>query len=273
MAAAAVLAWAPGAALAGPAELYYERSLMVAADARCDLFEARVAAALEASAWQARGAALRSGADEAALRLVRARAENKARGAACGSADLTTAAARVKDAFQGWAKTSRMTFPGQAAPWVADRTAYRSARWKLSQNARFGFDAVTFGYAGRGEAAALVAVAEFKDGARPYAARLVMRDPARAPKPWLVKTGGVPRSALRTVMAQAAAAAEATLAPGDGTALAFRFPPRAADQISALDPRERFEIEFLFPDDTVRTARLEVGDFAAGRAFLAMGAL
>jgi len=272
-AACLVAALAPAAAAAHPADLYYERTLMTAAGARCGLFEPRVSAALDAAAWQARGAALRSGADEAALRQVRARALAKAGAAPCASTDLKTAAARVKDAFAGWAKVSRMTFPGQAAPWVADRTAYRSARWKLSQGARVGFDTVTFGYAGKGEGAALAAVAAFRDGARPYAARLVLRDPTRAAKPWLVKTGGVPRSALATVMAEAAAPAEASLANGAETALAFRFPARAADRIAALDPRESFQIEFLFADDTVRTARLEVGDFAAGRAFLAMGAL
>jgi hypothetical protein len=38
--------------------------------------------------------------------------------------------------------------------------------------------------------------------------------------------------------------------------------------LASLDPRESVAIEFLFPDDVVRRAYVEVGDFAAGRAFL-----
>ena len=41
--------------------------------------------------------------------------------------------------------------------------------------------------------------------------------------------------------------------------------------LAALDPREAVAIEFLIPSagaDQVRTAYIEVGDFAAGRAFL-----
>jgi hypothetical protein len=43
--------------------------------------------------------------------------------------------------------------------------------------------------------------------------------------------------------------------------------------LSSLDPREAVAIDFLFASrngpDQVRTAYVEVGDFAAGRAFLA----
>jgi hypothetical protein len=39
-----------------------------------------------------------------------------------------------------------------------------------------------------------------------------------------------------------------------------------------LDPREAVAVEFLFSGDRVRTAYVEVGDFAAGRAFLQVAA-
>jgi hypothetical protein len=61
---------------------------------------------------------------------------------------------------------------------------------------------------------------------------------------------------------------------GARSGVAFRFPVAAADALAGLDPRESVAIEFLFPGvggDTVRTAYVEVGDFAAGRAFLAAG--
>ena len=50
-----------GASPNGAAERFYERSFVLAADARCRLFEPRLTHALEAATWQARGAALRHG--------------------------------------------------------------------------------------------------------------------------------------------------------------------------------------------------------------------
>ena len=49
--------------------------------------------------------------------------------------------------------------------------------------------------------------------------------------------------------------------------------PGAAEALAALDPREPFALEFLFRDGSVARARFEAGDFAAGQAFLAMGAV
>lgn len=272
-------ALAPLVAQALPAaDLFYERTLMRAADARCGLFAPQVSAALGAAAVQARGAALRSGATAAALTEVETRARAKAAGTACASPDLVRAAARVRDGFAGWARTARMTFPGERAAWKADRTAYRSPAWKLSQSTRMGLDEATFGLAGRHDAPhALLAVARFSDGARPYAARLVLRDPARSSRPWLpdARTGEAPpRQIARVELAQAKSAASTSLAPaGARDALAFRFPAEAARALTGLDPREQFAVEFVMADDSVRTARFEVGDFAAGRAFLALGAL
>ncbi|NWE54364.1 hypothetical protein HX774_18365, partial [Brevundimonas sp. P7753] len=53
----------------------------------------------------------------------------------------------------------------------------------------------------------------------------------------------------------------------------WTFSTEAADALAQLDPRESFVIQFLFRDDSVAEARFEAGDFAAGRAFLAMGAI
>ena len=52
------------------------------------------------------------------------------------------------------------------------------------------------------------------------------------------------------------------------------FPPEAARALAVLDPRESVTMELVFPTRTgerVETALIEVGDFAAGRAFLAAG--
>src|SRR5258705_3795195 len=91
----AALAAAPGLARAQPADLFYERTVMVAADFRCGLFAPDVAAALVAGAAQARGAALRAGASEASLRDLERTARGKAASATSGSSDIALAAARV----------------------------------------------------------------------------------------------------------------------------------------------------------------------------------
>ncbi|MBS0298212.1 MAG: hypothetical protein JSR45_18080 [Proteobacteria bacterium] len=262
------------ASAATPLDLYYERTLMSTAQARCGLFTAPIGAALEASAAQARGAALRGGADMASVRATAAHAVAKIDEVGCNSADLRVAAQRVRTAFEAWTHVTRMTFPGEAAGWKADRTAYRSAQWKLVQPSKALGSPVQFGMAGRGSGSVLLTVAEFPDGARPYAARLVFRDALRAPNPWLGAPSSrplPPRAASRAVMAQDKADADPMLAWGHAGAVAFRFPTEAADALGGLDPREQFAVEFLFPGDQIRTARFEVGDFAAGRAFLRLG--
>lgn len=280
------------AAAAGPVaaasalDLYYERSLMAAADFRCRLFDAQLAAALAAAQAQARGAALRSGAEETVVAQVRGRAQAKADAAGCRSRDLTLAADRVRKAFEGYSRLQKMTYLGQLGSWQADRAASaKVATWRLSQTSATGRDQVIFGLAAKSKAPlALTATAAFADGRWPYAARLVMRDPARTPRPSL---GGVfarsldkvplsrrlpPRSVARVVQAEERGMAEALLLPpGAKTGLSVRFPLTARAQLAALDPREAVAVEFVFAGarrDDVRSAYFEVGDFAAGQAFL-----
>jgi len=257
---------------ASASSLYYERSLMAAAGARCNLFTPQIAAALEAGAQQARGASLRGGMAMNDVKAVRARAMAKASSVPCNAADLTTAAGRVRTAFDAWTRLTKMTFPGEHAPWYADRSTYRSTQWRLSQTGRAGTVVSTFGIAGDLDRNALLGVAGFA-GQQPYAARLVMRDEARAPLPWLGTPATrplPPRSASRVILAEGKAAAETGLLTRPATAgVAFRFPARAAEALATLDPRERFAVEYLFAGDRVVTATFEVGDFAAGRAFLA----
>lgn len=265
-----------GAARAGaPLDLYYERSLMAAAGARCGLFSAEVDAALAASAAQARNAALRAGQAGAQVEAVGGEAAARARSVPCGSPDLATAASRVRAAFDGWSRMTRVSYPGAGGGWTADRTVYRSPSWRLVEAAPGG---AAFGIAGDLQAPAALAAVLGADGAAPYAARLRFRDPDRDARPWLAAPGRPalpPQAMLRTIFAEAEAPAgpglAQNLAQSGRPATAFRFPAAAAEALAALDPREQFEVEFLLPAGQVRTARFEVGDFAAGRAFLALG--
>ena len=276
---------APALAHATAVDAYYERSVMAAANQRCGLFNPQLASALASSQAQARGAALRSGATSTGLAQVEQRARGKAWGVACTSADIVKAADRVRAAFDGYSKLQRMSFPGDTADWQAVRdTSRRAPIWKLSQAERFGWDNLIFGLAGQGDARVLLAVANFSDNAQPYAARLVMRDTSRAPEPYLnviqanskgrlpLSARTPPRSATRAYLAEARADADAALLPaGARSGIAFRFPAAAAAAMADLDPREAVAVEFVFGGagaDQVRTAYVEVGDFAAGRAFL-----
>lgn len=269
------------------AQLFYERTVMTAADSRCRLFDRPTASALQAGASQARGAALRAGSTSRELRDIQRRAQSKAAGVACTSPDLTLAAGRVRTGFAGYARLQKMSYPGDTAAWEADRAvSARMNMWGLSQTVRFGYDRMTFGIAaGPTQAPALTAMATFADGAAPYAARLVLRDTQRVGEAYLDKRdadakGRIPLAsrlppggATTAFSAEARDAAPRDLLPADlKSGWSFRFPLAASEALAQLDPREAAAVEFLFANrsggDTVRRAYLEVGDFAAGRAFL-----
>jgi hypothetical protein len=277
--AAPAAAWAESAAA-----LLYERTLMDRAGARCHLFTPEIAAALAAAGAQAKGAALRSGATAAGLRQIEDRAELKAYAVPCTSPDLAIAADRVRKAFDGYAALREMSYPGTVSSWQADRKPWPlvvkgkvqpGPRWRLSQSAGGG---VVFGMtSGPG----LVAVTTTPDVGAASGARLILRDPARAadavidPRRNDLQGRAPPRSVTQAFLAQSIGPAPASLLPpGARDGAMVMFPPEAARAMAALDPRESATVEFVFPTRTgerVETALIEVGDFAAGRAFLAAG--
>jgi hypothetical protein len=278
----ALLADVRTAAAQSPFELYRERTAMLATGDRCGLFDAPTRAALAAGQSQARTAALRAGADDQSLDRGAATAKLQVAGLACAAPIVQREAKRVRDAYVLYSGLHRMSFPGDVGAWRADRTlSVHSASWMLAQDAFAGQDKVVFGLAGReGEQAMTVAVSD-PDGAQPYAARILLRDPARAPQAY-IPGGGAPlsarapvRAAAKVIMAEAKAPADRALLPvGTSAASAFRFPSETLDDLKRLDPREAISVEFLYPSargDVVRTAFLEVGDFNAGMAFLKMG--
>lgn len=271
---AAALLGLPGMASAGAADTYYERAFVVAADARCNLFAPQIDAALNAATAQARGAALRSGAGEADLSAVATRARSRAGTVSCTDPQLATVRARVDGAFAGWLRTPRMVFPGARRPWTANRVGSAEVNWRLQQMSVVGASPVAFGYAGKGVTPDLTAVVSFVGRSRPYAARIVLRDPVRVPRPWLAGDGLAPVSARASLWATGVSPAELTLlAEGRRAGEAWRFPAATAAALERLDPRETFAVEFHFRDGSVATAKFEAGDFTAGRAFLAMGML
>ena len=274
-----------GAATSG-AEAYYERALMQAADARCHLFSPQLGSALGAATAQARGAALRGGATNKGLAAVALQAGAKQAGLPCNSKDLGIATARVRAAFDGYGKLIRLNFPGDDAGWQADRTLpLHTPIWRLSQKPAGASTPLIFGLAGDyAHPAQLLAVGDFSPGQTPYSAQLMVRDIARAPEPYLQAVSvsawaklplaerAPPRSGVLVFAAEARADADKTLlSRGSTSGVAFRFPAAAARALAALDPREAVTLEFLVQDRTgvrARRAYVEVGDFAAGQAFL-----
>ena len=290
IAAALALASASGACAGTPAvELFYERAVMTAADGACRLFAPDVGAALAAAKAQARGAALRSGADPASLAGIETRATAVVGAAGCQSADIATAAARVRSAFEGYVHLDRMEFPGELAAWTAMRPPTDGiAHWRVYQRGRFGWDAMMFGLVGHGAERPLMAVASFADDAQPASARLIMRDASITSGPYLdarqadvagrlpIDARLPPRSATRIFTAEAMSPAGHDLrGPDMASGWAFRFPAAATEALAGLDPREAVAVEFEFAGEdgeSVRTAYVEVGDFTAARAFQAVQA-
>lgn len=275
---AGVIAAVPMAALADATRPFYDRSFMLAANEKCRLFAPIVAEALTSAALQARGAAVRAGTSPEDLTATAGRASARASQTACADPELVMVTGRVADAFAGWAETPRMSFPGTKSAWDGDRYALVGPGWRLKQTVQTGQSPVTFGLIGdAGRSEALAAVVTFVGRNRPYAARIILRDAARAPQPWPAgsRAGDLPpETQRRAIFATANAEADASLLLAERKqGQAWRFPDSATDLIAQLDPREAFAIEFLFSDDSVARATFEAGDFAAGRAFIDMGAL
>ncbi len=275
---AATVTLSPLAAAAEGTGTYYDRAFVLAAHQKCRLFAGPVAGALSAATLQAHGAALRGGAAETTLRETAGRARARAAAVSCTNPELTVVRDRVADAFDGWARTPRMTFPGTRAAWSADRLRREDAGWRLMQASATGASPVTFGVSADPLGAqTLSAVVSFVGQPRPYAARIVMRDPGLSPRPWLTPAGIAvlpPESQRRTVWSAGTDAADQTLlSEGRRQGEAWRFPDAGADSLAALDPREPFLIQFLFRDGSIATARFEAGDFAAARAFVALGTI
>jgi hypothetical protein len=287
--AAGVLALAaalgPTPAGAGAMDLYYERSLMAEAGVRCGLFTPPVQSALVSAREQARGAALRAGVAPREIQAAGERGRARARSVPCESRDLSVAAQRVRSGFEGYARLMRQDFPGDISGWKADRSvSAQKVLWRLTQETRQGNAQMRFGLAGRSGNDGLLAVASLPSGSAPYAARIVMRDRRLTAGAYLDSRGEslrslplsrrMPRSGpFESYSAEARFPAGADLLPpGMKAGWAFRFPAQAAAAIADLDPREAIQVEFLVANGPPQRLYVEVGDFAAARAFLAVRA-
>jgi hypothetical protein len=268
----ALIAATPATALAAAQERYYERSFVLAADQRCGLFDTQLSAALTAAAGQARGAALRAGTSARELAETARRARARAATTPCDSGELKTVGGRVETAFSGWSRTARMTFPGERSDWIANRAVHARPTWRLVQDSAVGASPIRLGVVGGMDRPdVMAAVVSWHGRPRPTGARIVLRDVSVAPQPWLARELP-PQAQRRAIWSSGVSAAEPGLLPAQRDAgQAWRFPAVAAEAMARLDPREAVAVEFVFRDGSVARSTFEAGDFAAGRAFLAMG--
>ncbi len=280
-------------ATAAPAaeDALYERAAVLAADARCKLFDAKTRAALEAAMVQARGAMIRGGAPAKSVESIERFAASAGNRWDCNSPDMKVIAGRVESAFSAYHKYTEMRFPGDVRTWIAQRyTAERTARWRVFQTAKtsqaqYGFGVAEF----NGQKGLLLVV----DGelARPRSVVLMMRDPRRAPEPvgagflnsvtfrstdknTPLKDRVPPYGATQPFFAKGKMVADASLTQsGQTQAMAYLFPDAAINHLENLDPREAIEARLTIPargnrPEYVERVYFEVGDFAAARAFI-----
>ncbi|WP_292054494.1 MULTISPECIES: hypothetical protein [unclassified Brevundimonas] len=257
-------------------QAYHERSLILAANARCQLFKPDVEQALQAAALQTRGVLLRSGMETSVVGAIASRARSEANGLSCSDPGLQSRANRIVHAFDRWGRAARVEFPANEHSWRVDRFQRSETGWRMVQDSRVGRSPVRFGLAGPSPSQVRpMVVVSFQGQARPYAARLVMRDTRALPRAHAVENGLAampPFAARQMVLAAGREQAPASLlAEGQRRGDAWVFGSEIMVQLTRLDPREPFWIEFLFRDDSIARVTFEAGDAAAARTFLSLG--
>lgn len=257
----------PSAVLAQVSPLersYAERVAMRALDQRCNLFESGPRRALGGFTAQARGAALRAGADTARLALIASQASRAAAAKPCADAGVRGEAARVIAAHKGWRAQMTAQYPGPARSWQVDRTGKDSWRavQEVGSNIRAGLVAIPNGLAFAVETPELAV----------SGARLYLRDAGRIGPP-IASQRLLPPLRVGTIPYVAG-----TSRPGD-TRARIGVPPRAGTMlvfndattraVLQADPRDSFEVEILARSGRITRAIVEVGDIVAAYAFAA----
>lgn len=270
------------------------RYFLTQADARCHALPADAATALKAGYLQARNTALRAGHSMSDLAPWLDRARDAAANVPCDNAKLDGDFTDAAQAYRRFITQIRLDLPGVRAGWQADRAYGDDARWRLVQYQNLADADLAFGIYGKLGAPRFTVMANFHDGEKPYAARLLLRNPQTLSY-GLIDTASLSVSPTRpfgfdgdalgfmarasndvsAVLHPALQVQTASLAFGSSTgpaeqdATRFDFPSRAWPAIARLDPREDMVVEFDF-DSGPRYVRFEVGDFITGLMFVTL---
>ena len=272
-----------------------KRYYLARADARCHRLDGASATALKAGFLQARNEAIRNGRDMTALAPYLAAAGEAADRTDCADPRLDADMESVRGSLRAYVAQTHLDLAGGQSGWTGDRSFADRNTWRLVQyQSNPGGDAA-IGLYGPLTDTRFVVMVHFQDGEAPYAARLLVRDPA-------VAAQGVIDAAPRAVtaaapmgftaagtlgfMAENVSPARVRLKPAVATngfgfsasgayvgdqppvdAVRFDFPTRAYLAIARLDPREDMVVACDFNDGT-RYLRFEVGDFITGLGYV-----
>ncbi len=274
-----------------------KRAFMLAADARCHVLDDATTQALRAGYLQARNTALRSGYTFGTLQPWLQKASDAGARVDCASTPLTQEVATAQGAYRRFMAVPRLELASGRTTWLADRGYSRNTQWRLVQYQQTAEADLAFGIYGTLGTNSFSVMAHFNDGAKPYTARLLVRNPDVQAQgfidrsPYAVTTArpfGFDASSDLIFMASGAGSEHTVMQPvvkansagfsltGEyvGTqetvdAVRFDFPKTAWTAMAKLDPREDVVVEF--DSDTGPTyARFEVGDFLTGLGYIAL---
>ncbi len=289
-----VAAFAPVCVSASPdslTETAVKRYFLAQADARCHLLTPAAAMAVTAGYLQARNTAIRASGAMGALTPWLEQARAAAAAAPCDAPQLTSAAAQAQDAYRGFVVQTRLDL----GAWTGSRAYPATTAWRLAQYQSTADADAVLGLYGTLDDARFVVMAHFADGARPYSARLLVRNTG------LVSAGLINRQArsvtqtapigftpattlsftardsadvdialhpeVRSNVAGFSASGDYVGKSATSEAVRFDLPTTAWRALAPLDPREDVVVEFEC-DDGPRYMRFEVGDFLTGLTFV-----
>ncbi len=276
-----------------------KRYFMVQADARCHLLDGPTSQALKAGYLQARNDALRAGLTMTYLAPWLEKARTAAYQSDCAAPSLMAEVNTAEGGFRRFMAVPHLELSSGRTEWLANRAYGDDQVWRLVQYQNTDQADMAFGIYGGLEQNRFSLMAHFKDGMRPYSARLLVRNTD------ILTTGMINRASYGisdtlpvgfsdysslSFMARGLSDVTADLHPGVKTNLAgftltgdyvgtqgpeaamrFDFPSRAWLAIAKLDPREDIVVEFN-TEDGPRYARFEVGDFVTGLSYVALPA-
>lgn len=271
----------------GLEQLIARRYFLALADRRCHRLDPAAAMAVKAGYLQARNEALRNGRDMTDLAPLLDAAGSAAERVDCDAPQLNAEAASADDALRAYTAQTRLTLD----VWTGDRSYPERMAWRLVQ---YRTDAAA-GLYGPLNDTRFVVMARFQHGERPYAARLLLRDPNRQPSglinpaPYVLSDApppGFSPSVSDVFMAGNISQATVNLTPvvrvnaagfsntgayvgaqGPVAAIRADFPTRAFIALGRLDPREDMVVAFDFESGT-RYMRFQVGDFITGLTYV-----
>ena len=273
------------------------RYFFVQVNDRCHLLTAPATTALKAGYVQARNAALRAGRDMTTLAPVLDSAGSAAAAVTCDAPQVTSEMHAAQSALRTYQVQMRLDLPGNRAAWTGVRTDQDKVEWRLVQYQNAPQADFAFGLYGTLTQNALSVTAHFADGSKPYAARLLVRNPdvwisgvinpaaygltpqrptgfgdfstVRFPAYNETDVTAMVKPVVKVNFAGFALGGHyvGTQAPVD--AQRFDFPKAAVMAMAKLDPREDVVIEFDGDKGPVY-ARFEVGDFIPGMAYVSL---